>query len=106
MRKLFPFFAAALLVACSNTVSPTPGSEDIVRLNSEPEGCRFLYKLDTESAVYKSEDAEIYLKNRIASQPIPGNSFWLISERSRENPSAVFGPKNTFLITANVYECE
>ena len=106
MKKFLLLTCFAALAACANTVTEKPGTENIRKLNSEPMGCKFLYKLESESSVYSYEDAERYLKNRIADQLHQGNAFWIISERTRENPDAVFGPKKSFVLTANVYECE
>ena len=106
MKKFLFFTCAALLVACSNTVTERPGAEELRKLDSESIGCKFLYTLETESAVYSYEDAERHLKNRIANEGGDrGNAYMITYERTRENPDAVFGPKKSFILTAKVYEC-
>lgn len=106
MKKFLYLACAVALSACSNTVTEQMGAEDIRKLDKESTGCEFLYKLETESAVYSYEDAERYLKNRIAGQENnKGNAFLIVYQRTRENPDAVFGPKKSFILTANVYEC-
>ena len=107
MKKFLIFACAALIAACSNTVTEQPGTEDLKQLDAEPIGCAFLYKIESESSVYSREDAERHLKNRIAADRAHKESaFWIISTRLTENPGAVFGPKQTYHLTANVYECE
>jgi len=106
MKKIIFVPCVAILAACANTVTLNPEAEYIRKLDAEPVGCTFLYKLESESSVYDRDDAERFLKNRIAEQTHKGNAFWIVSERTRENPSAVFGPKKSFVFTANVYECE
>ena len=81
------------------------GSEYIVKLDAEPKGCVFLYKLESEVSVYDADDARRYLENRIADQARPGNAYWITSQRTRPNEWVVFGPERAFVLTANVYEC-
>ena len=107
MKRFLLIACVAILAACSNTVTEQPGAEDIRKLDAESIGCKFLHTLETESAVYSYDDAERYLKNRIVSaEKNKGNAFMITYERTRENPDAVFGPKKSFVLTANVYECE
>ena len=106
MKKVLFLTCAVALAACANTIDANPGTEYIRKLDSEPSNCRFLYKLESESSVYDRDDAERFLKNRINEQLQKGNAFWIVSERTRENPGAFFGPKKAFVLTANVYECE
>ncbi|MCL1902710.1 MAG: hypothetical protein FWG18_03755 [Alphaproteobacteria bacterium] len=93
------------LCACSNTIKPEAGANDLVRLEAEPIGCQFLYKLESEVSVYSHDDAEQYLRNRIVDQVRRGNAYWIVSERTRPNDWVIFGPERAFIYTANVYNC-
>ncbi len=96
------FFA---LCACGGFIQNENGSEYIVKLDSEPAGCVYLYKIDSEVSVYDADDARRYLENRIADQQRPGNAYWLTSQRTRPNEWVIFGPERAFVLTANVYDC-
>lgn len=103
MKKLL--LLSLLLADCSGYVQNENGSENIKRLDAKPNNCTMLYKLESDVSVYDRDDALRYLENRIADQENPGNAYWIVSERTRQNPSAIFGPKNTFIFVANVYNC-
>ena len=106
MRKhLLPCALCLALCACGGFVKPEPGSENLVRMESEPAGCRLLYKIDSETSAYDPEDAERFLRNRINNQTNPGNAYWIISRRTRPIEGAIFGPSQSFALTANVYDC-
>ena len=104
MKKLV-LFALLTLIGCGGYVTNENGSENLKQLNSKPDNCTFLYKLESDVSVYDEDDARRYLENRIADQEKPGNAYWIISQRTRSNPSAIFGPKNAFIMVANVYDC-
>ena len=107
MKNILPFalFLAPLLAGCSGVVKPEYGSESLVRLEGEPIGCQFLYKVESEVSVYDHEDAERYLRNRIIDQQRRANAYWVVSQRTRPNEWVVFGPERAFIMTANVYDC-
>lgn len=105
MKKIFMGFLFISLVACSGFIKNENGSEYIVQLKSEPIGCEFLYKLESEVSVYAQDDARRYLENRIADQARPGNAYLITSQRTRPNEWVVFGPERAFVLTANVYNC-
>ena len=105
MKKFLSFMAVLALCACSGFVKPEQGSDKIVKIEGEPIGCAFLYRLETEVSVYDHEDAEQYLRNRIVDQQRRGNAYWIISQRTRPNEWVVFGPERSFIIGANVYDC-
>ncbi len=106
MKKSVIFmFLACAISACGNLIKNQNGSENIVQLNGEPFGCTYLYKLETETAVYSADDARRYLENRIADQARPGNAYWITSQRTRPNEWIIFGPERSFVLAANVYEC-
>ncbi len=103
MKKILVL--SLLMCGCSGYIQNENGSENIKRLDSKPSNCTMLYKIESDVSVYDRGDALRYLENRISDQENPGNAYFIVSERMRQNPSAIFGPKNTFILVANVYEC-
>lgn len=105
MKKILSFGLCLLLLGCGDFIKNENGSEYLVKLDAEPMGCTYLYKLESEVSVYDSEDAQRYLENRIADQARPGNAYWITSQRTRPNEWVVFGPERAFILAANVYDC-
>lgn len=104
-KKFLSLLLCLFLLACGGYIKNENGSEYLVKLDAEPVGCVFLYKLESEVSVYDAEDARRYLENRIADQSRPGNAYWVTSQRTRPNEWVVFGPERAFVLTANVYDC-
>ena len=106
MKKIFVFCMALLgLAACGGMIKHENGSQYLAQLEAEPIGCTFLYKIESEVSVYDSEDARVYLENRIMDQARPGNAYWITSQRTRPNEWVIFGPERAFVLVANVYDC-
>ncbi len=105
MKKVIIGSLLFALTACGGLVENENGSENLVKLNDEPIGCTYLYKLESEVSVYDADDAQRYLENRIADQVRRGNAYWITSQRTRPNQWVVFGPERAFILAANVYEC-
>ncbi|MCL2331713.1 MAG: hypothetical protein FWC61_04200 [Proteobacteria bacterium] len=108
MKKFLLLIPCSLLFAlgaCTTSVSSENGADQLVQLNAEPIGCQFLYKLESETSVYNSDDAVRYLENRIADQARRGNAYWITSQRTRPNEWVIFGPERAYIIAANVYRC-
>ena len=105
MKKFLALFAVLVLAACGGMIKNENGSEFITQLDSEPIGCTFLYKLESEVSVYDADDARRYLENRIADQARPGNAYWIVSQRTKPNEWVIFGPERSFVLAANVYDC-
>ncbi len=108
MKKYLHCVACVLcfgLAACGGYIKNQNGSEYLVKLDKEPVGCTFLYKLEAEVSVYDADDARRYLENRIADQARPGNAYLITSQRTRPNEWVVFGPERAFILAANVYNC-
>lgn len=106
MRNLFLSLGVAIILsACGGMIKNENGSEHLVKLDSEPIGCVFLYKLESEVSVYDADDARRYLENRIADQARGGNAYWITSQRTRPNEWVIFGPERAFVLAANVYNC-
>lgn len=105
MKKIAILSLVLVLSACGGFIKNQNGSEYIVKLDSEPICCTFLYKIESEVSVYDEGDARRYLENRIADQARPGNAYWITSQRTRPNEWVVFGPERAFVLNANVYDC-
>ncbi|MCL1786201.1 MAG: hypothetical protein FWG39_03580 [Alphaproteobacteria bacterium] len=105
MKKFISISLALALFSCGGWVKSGDGSSTLAKLGAEPANCEFLYQMQVEAAVYTNEDAEQFLRNRIADQKRPGNAFWIASTRTQRNESAIFGPRNTFVIDAKIYDC-
>ena len=105
MKKVLALFAVMGLTACSGMIKNENGSQYLVKLDSEPIGCTFLYKLESEVSVYDVDDARRYLENRIVDQARPGNAYWITSQRTKPNEWVIFGPERAFVLVANVYDC-
>lgn len=105
MKKFLLLLAVFGLSACGGLIKNENGSENIKKLDAEPKGCVFLYKMETEVSVYDAEDARRYLENKIADQARPGNAYWITSQRTKPNEWVVFGPERSFVLVANVYNC-
>ncbi|MDR1337648.1 MAG: hypothetical protein LBJ73_01300 [Rickettsiales bacterium] len=105
MKKYLYIVSALVLAACGGYIKNHNGSEFLVQLESEPIGCVYLYKLESEVSVYDADDARRYLENRIADQARLGNAYWITSQRTRPNEWVVVGPERAFVLSANVYDC-
>ena len=105
MKKILAVMFCAILAACGNYIDNENGSEFLVQLDEKPVGCTYLHKLEAEVSVYEQDDARRYLENRIVAQPVPGNAYWITSQRTRPNEGVIFGPERTFILLANVYDC-
>lgn len=105
MKKIFAFFMLLGVVACGGMIKNENGSQYLVKLDAEPIGCTFLYKLESEVSVYDAEDARRYLENRIVDQARVGNAYWITSMRTKPNEWVIFGPERAFVLVANVYDC-
>ena len=80
MKNVFVFLMMLVgLTACGGLIKHENGSQYITQLEAEPIGCTFLYKIESEVSVYDSDDARVYLENRIADQARPGNAYWITS---------------------------
>jgi len=105
MKRLLLIPLMFALVACGGVIQPEPGANQVVRLDGEPIGCAFLYRMEVEVSVFDHRDAEQYLRNRIVDQQRRGNAYWIVSQRTRPNEWVIFGPERAFVIGANVYDC-
>lgn len=106
MKKIFALFAVLFMVAaCGGLIKNENGSQYLTKLDAEPIGCTFLYKLESEVSVYDADDARRYLENRIVDQARPGNAYWITSQRTKPNEWVIFGPERAFVLVANVYDC-
>ena len=62
MKKIFAGLAVLALAACGGMIKNENGSELLTKLDGEPTGCVYLYKIESEVSVYDSDDARRYLE--------------------------------------------
>lgn len=103
MKKYMTIISLIALSACATTTDAGTG---LVRLNSEPKNCEFLYTLDSNVTNYKLADAYEYLEKTILEQEKIGDSYYIVKQDVSEIPDAIFGPKNTFKFKVKVYNCQ
>lgn len=101
MKKAF-----CLLFVLSACATMTDGGNGLNRLSQEPKNCEFLYTMNSNATVYDIDDAYEYLENNILEQEKQGDSYLIIKEEIVKNPSAIFGPKNTYKFKVKVYNCK
>lgn len=106
MKKYLLLCGVALSVsACGGFVKNKNGSEFLTRLDKEPIGCTFMYKIQTDVSVYNIEDARRYMENTIVEKAITGNAYWITSQTTKQNDWVLFGPERSFVLNANIYNC-
>ena len=106
MKKYLLLCGVILSVsACGGFVKNKNGSEFLTRLDKEPIGCTFMYKIQTDVSVYNIEDAHRYMENAIVEKAISGNAYWITSQTTKQNDWVMFGPERSFVLNANVYNC-
>lgn len=106
MKKyLLLFFIMFIISGCGGLVKNKNGSEFLTRLDKEPIGCTFLYKIQTDVSVYNIEDAHRYLENAIVEKTFSGNAYWITSQTTKQNDWVIFGPERSFVLNANIYNC-
>lgn len=93
------------VAACGGLVKNKNGSEFLIRLDAEPIGCAYLYKIQTDVSVYNIEDARRYMENAIVEKTVSGNAYWITSQTTKQNDWVFFGPERSFVLNANVYNC-
>lgn len=104
MKKVL--FAVLFLAGCNSLIKNQNDSEKLIKLDAEPKDCVYLYKIQSQAAVYSSEDAERYLENQIAEDnSVGGNAYFVTDQAKRPNRWIPFAPENTFVLSANVYNC-
>ena len=103
MKKILTLSSLIVLAACATS---TDAGSGLVRLDSEPKNCEFLYTLDSTVTNYKLSDAYEYLEKTILEQEKIGDSYYIVKQDVSEIPDAIFGPKNTFKFKVKVYNCQ
>ena len=103
MKKLALLLIAVLICGCAQSTKQGNG---LVRLNSEPTNCEFLYTIVSSASTYDLSDAYDFLETRILEEKGFGDSYYISMEDSIKNPGAIFGPKNTYKLKAKVYKCK
>ncbi len=105
MKKIITLSMVAVLTACMGQIKNENGSETLNQVDGEPLNCLFLYSIETEVSVYDSTDAKRYLENKIINQTNPGDTYWIVAQRTRPNEWAILGPERAYVLNANVYDC-
>ena len=100
MKKII-LLAFCVLAACATT----DNGNGLNRFDKEPTNCKYLYTMDSSATSYKLAGAYDYLEQTILDQRIVGDSYFVVEQSTKENPDAVFGPKNTFKFKVKVYNC-
>ena len=103
MKKFVLLSAVAVVCGCAESTKVGNG---LVRLNSEPTNCEFLYTIDSSVSTYKIADAYDFLEKRILEEKGFGDSYYISTQDSVKNAGAIFGPKNTYKLKAKVYKCK
>lgn len=103
MKKLY---ALLFLGLCSCTGTSNVDYSDILsRLETVPESCFYLYKMDSTVSVYNEKDAVEYVEKSIIENEHGGNAYTIEKQETESIPGAVFGPKNKYIISVKVYDC-
>ncbi len=102
MIKKFLMFLLCVLSACALT---TDAGNGLNRLNQEPNNCEFLYTINSNATAYDIDDAYEYLEKSIIDQDKQGDSYYIVKQETVNNPSAIFGPKQTYKFKTKVYNC-
>jgi len=103
MKKYTAIISLIVLSACATATDAGTG---LIRLDSEPKNCEFLYTLDSSVTNYNLSDAYEYLEKTILEQEKIGDSYYVVKQDVSEIPDAIFGPKNTFKFKVKVYNCQ
>lgn len=102
MKKIITLGSLLFVFGCATATNAGNG---INRLETRPDNCEFLYTLDSSVTSYKLADAYDYVEKMILEQQMIGDSYYISNENITENIGAVFGPKETFKLKAEVYNC-
>ena len=103
MKKIISLLSLIILAACATDTDTGTG---LNRLKTEPTNCEHLYTMDTSATSYKIDGAYEYLEKSILEQRKLGDSYYIVSQSTKKNEDAIFGPKNTFKFKVKVYKCE
>ena len=103
MKKYMTIISLVALSACATTTDSGTG---LVRLDSEPKNCEFLYTLDSNVTNYKLSNAYEYLEKTILEQEKIGDSYYIVKQDITEKTDTFFGPDKTFKFKVKVYNCQ
>lgn len=93
------------LVGCGGYVKNEGGSENLVRLDTEPKDCKMLYKMQTVASYYEIADAYRYLENNIAARGDDANAYFVEKWKTKQNDWTMFGPERSYVFDVKVYNC-
>ena len=77
----------------------------LVRLNTEPQNCEYLYSMTSKATTYKQEDAYAYVEQSIVDHDDNGNSYFVENEEVLQNNGGIFTPEHTYKFKVKVYKC-
>lgn len=103
MKKLYTLLFLGL---CSCMGAPNVDYSGVLsRLETVPNTCFYLYKMDSSVSVYNEKDAFEYVEKSIVENERGGNAYAIEKQEIESIPGAVFGPKNKYIISVKVYDC-
>ncbi len=102
MKKFLLFCGMIGLAACATS---TDAGNGLIRLESEPKNCEYLYSLDSSVTTYKLSSAYDYVEKSILEQKKLGDSYYIVDESVLDNVGAIFGPEHTYKFKVKVYNC-
>jgi hypothetical protein len=103
MKKYMILASLVFLSACATT---TEAGSGLVKLDTEPKDCEYLYTLDSSATNYKLTGAYEYLEKTILEQEKVGDSYYIVKQDISEIQDAIFGPDKTFKFKVKVYNCQ
>jgi len=102
MKKVLAITSVLALSACA---ASTGAGNGLIRLETEPKNCEYLYTLDSSASTYNISDAYDYLEKSILEQKQICDAYYISNQNVLENAGAIFGPKKTYKFKAKVYNC-
>ena len=103
MKKTLISCAVMGLAACATTNI----DNGLVRLETEPTDCEFLYNLDSSVTTYKLIDAYDYIEKMILEHDKLGDSYYIVDENILDNVDrAMFAPEHKYKFKVKVYKCD
>lgn len=103
MRKFAYLILAFMFASCAWSTKEGSG---LVKLDSEPNDCEFLYEIKSDFTGYSEQDAFDFVEKRIVEENALGDTYYIAKQDVVENQGAIFGPKHTYKLRAKVYNCK
>lgn len=103
MKKILYFI---FVLVCTSCAWSTKEGYGLVKLDSEPKDCEFLYEIKSDFTGYSEQDAFDFVEKRIVEENAFGDTYYIVKQDVVENEDAIFGSKNTYKLKAKVYSCK